>query len=112
HIFIEATKLTGYAEEEAMFLDALEQGAVSIKGLIMAGIVLGLSGVLDDITISQSAIVHELKRAQPTLPFRELYDRAMRVGRDHIASLVNTLVLVYTGAALPLLLLFTHSSRP
>jgi uncharacterized membrane protein len=89
-----------------------QEGLLNMQGLLLAGMILGLSGVLDDITISQSAIVHQLKDAQPSISFTELYARAMDVGRDHIASLVNTLVLVYTGAAMPLLLLFTQTARP
>jgi uncharacterized membrane protein len=68
--------------------------------------------VLDDITISQAAIVQQLKKANPKLKWKQLFLRAMDVGQDHIASMINTLVLVYTGAALPLLLLFIDTPRP
>ncbi len=67
-----------------------------------------MSCALDDITVSQAAIVYQLKEASPNSSFNELYSRAMNVGKDHIASVVNTLILVYTGAALPVLLLFTN----
>ena len=77
-----------------------------------AGIIIGVLGVLDDITVSQSAIVLQLKKANPKLKFEELYKRAMDVGQDHISSMVNTLILVYTGAALPLLLLFIDNTHP
>ena len=93
-------------------VQAAHDGIINMQGLLLAGMILGLSGVLDDITISQSAIVQQLKEAQPSISFSELYSRAMDVGRDHIASLVNTLILVYTGAAMPLLLLFTQTARP
>jgi uncharacterized membrane protein len=110
--FIEATKLTGYASEEAGFLQVAKQGAMNIKGLLLAGIIIGVLGVLDDITISQAAIVQQLKEANPRISSTELFSRAMNVGQDHIASMVNTLVLVYTGAALPLLLLFIDNPHP
>ena len=69
-------------------------------------------GILDDITISQAAIVFELKKTKKNLKFKTLYQKAMNVGKDHIASMINTLILVYTGAALPLLLLFINSPHP
>ena len=111
-IFVESAKLTGFASEEAGFLQVAKQGSVNIKGLLLAGIIIGVLGVLDDITVSQSAVVLQLKRANPKLRFEELYKRAMDVGQDHISSMVNTLVLVYTGAALPLLLLFIDNPHP
>ena len=80
--------------------------------MVLAGIIVSVLGILDDITVSQAAVVYQLKKLSPTLGFKDLYLHAMDVGRDHIASVVNTLVLVYTGAALPLLLLFVNSSRP
>lgn len=111
--FIYATRLTGYASDEAGFLAANQHnGDINIHGLILAGIVLGLIGVLDDVTITQAGFIQQLKQAHPKISSKELYQRAMAVGRDHIASLVNTLVLVYTSAAMPLLLLFTQTGRP
>lgn len=112
HYFIDAAKLTGFASEEAGFLQVAIHGAINMKGLLLAGIIIGVLGVLDDITISQSAIVFQLKQANPSLSFYELYRRAMSVGQDHISSMVNTLILVYTGAAMPLLLLFINNPRP
>ncbi|MBU1000381.1 YibE/F family protein [Patescibacteria group bacterium] len=111
NIFVEASKLTGFASEEAGFLQEYQPGLVNIKGLLLAGIIIGVLGILDDVTISQSAIVQQLKIANPKLKAGELYKKAMALGKDHIASMVNTLVLVYTGAALPLLLLFIDNSR-
>jgi uncharacterized membrane protein len=112
NIFVEASKLTGFASEEASFLQAYVPGGINMKGLLLAGIIIGVLGVLDDITISQSAIVQQLKAANPKLGAGDLYKRAMAVGKDHIASMVNTLILVYTGAALPLLLLFVNTPHP
>ena len=110
--FIEAAKLTGFASEEASYLQTQTQGSIPIKGLLLAGIIIGALGILDDITVSQAAIVFELKKTNKQLGFIELFQKTMNIGRDHISSVVNTLVLVYTGAALPLLLLFINSPRP
>ncbi len=105
--FAEAAKLSGYASEEAAYLrEAAGQVGVDVKGLLLSGIIIGTLGVLDDVTVSQAAVVRQLRRTKPDLSRVELYRRAMSVGQDHISSMVNTLVLVYTGAALPLLLLF------
>lgn len=111
--FVEFTRLTGFASEEAGFLHSFASGRViDIKNLLLAGIIIGVLGVLDDVTVSQSAIVSELKKTDPKLKAYQLYKKAMSVGKDHIASMVNTLILVYAGAALPLLLLFIDSPRP
>ena len=110
--FVGAAKLTGFASEEAAFLQAAKPGVVNIKGLLLAGIIVGVLGVLDDITVAQAAVVSQLRGANPGLKPKELFTRAMRVGQDHIASMVNTLVLVYAGAALPLLLLFIDNPVP
>lgn len=112
NIFVNLAKLTGFSSEEAGFLQFTKQGTINMKGLLLAGIIIGVLGVLDDITISQSAIVFQLKEINNKLKFGELYNRAMNVGQDHIASMVNTLVLVYTGAALPLLILFINNPQP
>lgn len=111
-IFVEAVKLSGFAQEEASFLQVAKQGVINIKGLLLAGIIIGVLGVLDDITVSQASVVEQLKKASSELKGWDLYNRAMAVGRDHIASMVNTLVLVYTGAAMPLLLLFVNNPYP
>ncbi|MBI5449326.1 YibE/F family protein, partial [Candidatus Gottesmanbacteria bacterium] len=98
-IFVETVKLTGFASEEASFLQILKQGSINMKGILLASIIIGALGVLDDITISQSAIVFQLKEASQKISFHELYSRAMNIGQDHISSMVNTLILVYAGAA-------------
>ncbi|MBI4136460.1 YibE/F family protein [Candidatus Roizmanbacteria bacterium] len=109
---IDTAHLTGYATEEAGFLEVQRAGTINMQGLLLAGIIIGVLGVLDDVTVSQAAIVQQLKKANVKFHFQQLFSRAMSVGRDHIASLVNTLVLVYTGASLPLLLLFINNPRP
>jgi uncharacterized membrane protein len=111
-IFVEATRLTGYASEEAGFLQVAKKGTMDIKGLLLAGMIIGALGILDDITVSQAAVVEQLKKANSKIRSRQLFWQAMSVGQDHIASMVNTLVLVYTGAALPLLLLFVDNPMP
>ncbi|MBU0570069.1 YibE/F family protein [Patescibacteria group bacterium] len=109
--FVNAARLTGFASEEAGFLQAMKGGTVNIKGLLMAGIIIGALGILDDVTVSQASVVQQLKNTSSKLSGNELYKKAMRVGQDHVSSMVNTLVLVYTGVALPLLLLFIDSPR-
>jgi uncharacterized membrane protein len=105
-LFTELTHLTGLSSEEAAFLQ-LGQADLSLDGLLLAGIVIGALGVLDDVTISQASTVLALRHANPSLRFRELFRRALQVGRDHVSATVNTLVLAYMGAALPILLLFS-----
>jgi uncharacterized membrane protein len=104
--FTVAGHFTGLSSEEAGFVSTLYAG-VDLRGLLLAGIVIGTLGVLDDVTVTQAATVTELARANPMLPRRSLFAGALRVGRAHIGSTVNTLVLAYAGASLPLLLLFS-----
>jgi uncharacterized membrane protein len=110
-VFVELTRLTGLSGDEAQVL-RISAEAVDLRGLLVAGIVIGALGVLDDVTVTQVSAVAELKRANPTFSRRELYGAALRIGRAHIASTVNTLVLAYAGASLPLLLLFLESNQP
>ena len=107
-IFTELTHLTGFSSEEATFLQ-LGGGDLSLQGLLLAGMVIGALGVLDDVTITQASTVLALRDADPSLRFRNLVARAMRVGRDHVSATVNTLVLAYVGAALPVLLIFSSA---
>lgn len=110
-IYVGSAKLTGYTTDEASFLQTMKGGAINMRGILLAGIIIGFLGVLDDITVSQSAIVFQLKKANRRLGFSELFSRSMDIGKDHISSMINTLILVYAGASLPLLLLFTDSSK-
>jgi uncharacterized membrane protein len=105
-LFTEMTHLTGLSSEEAIFLQ-LGQSDLSLQGLLLAGMVIGALGVLDDVTISQASTVLALRRTNPALRFRELFAQALSVGRDHVSATVNTLVLAYVGAALPVLLIFS-----
>lgn len=109
-VFVDVARLTGLASEEASFLQ-VSAGAIDLEGLLLAGIVIGTLGVLDDVTVTQVAAVEEIHRADPSAPPSRVWTGAMRVGRDHIGSTVNTLVLAYAGASLPLLLLFTQTSQ-
>jgi uncharacterized membrane protein len=110
-IFVEVASFTGLSSEEATFLQ-VQAEAINLKGLLLGGIIIGALGVLDDVTVTQASAVWELHQANPEMGARRLYSSALRIGRDHIASTVNTLVLAYVGASLPLLVLFTVSSRP
>ncbi|MER5455657.1 YibE/F family protein [Micromonospora sp. NPDC002389] len=105
-----ATHLTGFGSEDATTL-SMFRGDVDLHGLLLAGIIIGSLGVLDDVTVTQAAAVTELRHANPSFTRRELYRSATRVGRAHIASVVNTIVLAYAGASLPLLLLLTADTR-
>lgn len=99
--------ITGFSSEEAGFLSAVGGEAISIKGLLVAGIVIAALGVLDDLTVSQASTVMALRAANPGLSAAQLFRRGMAVGHDHIVAVVNTLVLAYAGASLPVLLVFS-----
>jgi uncharacterized membrane protein len=103
--FIGQSRLTGFGSEEAMFLSQQFPARIDLRGLVLSGILIGTLGVLDDLVITQASAVLELHIANPRLAFGDLYRRSMHIGQDHVAATINTLVLAYTGAALPLLLL-------
>ncbi|HYZ09799.1 MAG TPA: YibE/F family protein [Pseudonocardiaceae bacterium] len=108
--FSAATRLTGLGADTANLIAVLGTG-IDARGLLLAGVVIGALGVLDDVTMTQTSAVWELRRANPDLSSRELYTAALRIGRDHIASAVNTLALAYAGAALPVMLAFSVSGQ-
>jgi uncharacterized membrane protein len=108
--FVNISIFTGAGSEEAAFLQ-ISQQQVNLQGLLLASIVIGTLGVLDDVTVTQASAVWELQKANPNFGIRNLYAAAIRIGRDHIASTVNTLVLTYAAASLPLLILFSISNR-
>ncbi len=110
--FVNQALLTGMASEEAGFLAAMKPGLIDLRLLLIAGMLFATLGVLDDVTVSQAAVVQELQQTDPDLGFWQLYARASKIGRDHISSMINTLILVYAGASFPLLLLFHDSSEP
>ncbi|QIQ03851.1 YibE/F family protein [Streptomyces liangshanensis] len=105
-IFIGWASLTGNTDDSTGLIHGLYPH-IDMSGLLLAGVIIGSLGVLDDVTVTQTSAVWELHAADPSMGPRALYRAGIRIGRDHIASVVNTLVLAYAGAALPLLLLFS-----
>ncbi len=110
YVFVHVARLSGFASEEALYLNLGTGGELDLAGLLLAAIIIGALGVLDDIAVTQVAVVRELYEADETLTKKQAYAKAMRVGKEHVGALVNTLVLAYTGAALPFLLLFSQSA--
>ncbi len=110
-VFVSLTGLSGLTSDDDYFVQAFFGQQLDLRGLLLAGIVIGALGILDDVTVTQVSVVWELRAADPTLPRRELTAAALRVGRDHIASTVNTLLLAYAGASLPLLVIFTTANE-
>ncbi|MFE9092687.1 YibE/F family protein [Streptomyces sp. NPDC007264] len=104
--FIGWAALTGNTDDNTGLIHGLYP-SIDMSGLLLAGVIIGSLGVLDDVTVTQTSAVWELHEANPSMGWRGLYRAGIRIGRDHIASVVNTLVLAYAGAALPLLLLFS-----
>jgi uncharacterized membrane protein len=105
-LFTNLTHLTGLSSEEALYLQ-IGAADVSLQGLLLAGMIFGALGVLDDVTVSQASTVMALRKANPRLKLPRLAALALDVGRDHVSATVNTLVLAYVGAALPILVLFS-----
>lgn len=109
-LFITLARFSGFASEESGLL-AATAGSIDLRGLMLAGVVIGALGALDDMTVTQASAVAELHAANPTMGWRQLYWSGLRIGRDHVASTVNTLVLAYAGASMPLLVLFVLSRQ-
>jgi uncharacterized membrane protein len=105
--FVAFTRLTGTGDEESLFLIQMLDSRINLRGLLLGGMIIGALGVLDDLVTTQASAVFELNGANPGLGFRGLYNAAMRIGQDHVAATVNTLVLAYAGASLPMLLMFS-----
>ena len=103
---VKLTRLTGFGNENMMFLIQQSENPIDMRGILLAGIIIGSLGVLDDLVVGQSSAVFQLSEANADLNFQELFRRAMTIGRDHAAASVNTLVLAYAGESLPMLLLF------
>jgi uncharacterized membrane protein len=109
------TKLSGFSTEEAVYLASSQwHQYLDLRGLLLAGIIIGTIGLLDDVAITQAATVEELHKANPQLTTKELFWRAMNVGKEHVVSMINTLALIYAGGALPLLILLAtiNTSSP
>lgn len=109
--FANIAELTGLASEDSQLLASAVQG-VDLQGLVLAGLIISALGVLDDVTVTQASAVFAVHDADPQQTWPTVYRRAMSVGRDHIASTVNTLVLAYVGASITLLLLFSSGNQP
>lgn len=104
YFFVDLAHLTGLGNDDATSLRFGQTENINFQGLLLGGIIIGALGVLDDITTSLSAVIEELKKANPGYTFRHLVISGFRIGSEHISSLVNTLVLAYAGAGLPLFL--------
>ena len=109
--FVNWARLSGFGAEEAGFLQVAGV-QLDTRGLLLAGIIIGTLGALDDIAIGQSSSIFELSKANPSLGWQALFKHGMSIGRDHIAAMVNTLLLAYVGAALPLVLMFSVYTEP
>ncbi|MCX6739078.1 MAG: YibE/F family protein [Candidatus Parcubacteria bacterium] len=110
YIAIHAGRFTGYGTEEAVYLNMNARGHIDMLGLLLGGIMIGLLGVLYDVAISQAITVEELHHIAPHIEKATIFKRSIRIGREHIGALVNTLAIAYVGASLPLLLLFSQGN--
>jgi uncharacterized membrane protein len=106
-VFVKFTRLSGAGDENALFLIQMLGAQINLRGLLLGGMIIGALGVLDDLVTTQASAVFELYHANRSLGFSGLFQSAMRIGQDHVAATVNTLVLAYAGASLPMLLMFT-----
>lgn len=104
-LFVYMAKLAGNGTEEAFYLQ-FDTFNFNLQGLLLGSIIIGVLGVLDDVTTGQAATIEEIHTANNSLTFQQLYNKGLSVGREHIASLINTLFLAYVGASFPLLLLY------
>lgn len=111
-VAVGALHFSGFSAEEAVYLNMESEHTVNLVALVVAGIIIAAIGVLDDIAITQAATVFSLARTDPRLTRMQLFIRAMDVGRDHVSAVINTLVLAYAGASLPLVLLVSVRKFP
>ena len=105
-IAVRLTRLSGFGDENMMFLIQQSNQVLDIRGILLAGIIIGSLGVLDDLVVGQSSAVFQLSASNSELSITDLFHRAMVIGRDHVSASVNTLLLAYAGQSLPMLLLF------
>lgn len=110
-IFVGLAKFSGLGSEEA-FLVQLGAARIDLVGLLLAGVIIGALGAIDDMSVTQASAVWELRRANPHMTKRTLFHSGLRIGRDHVASTVNTLVLAYAGASMPILILLILAAQP
>lgn len=111
YISVDLSNLTGFESEEAVYFNLNTKGSIDMVGILLSGIMIGLLGVLYDVAIGQAISVEELHKIAPHVSRKKIYARALRMGREHIGALVNTLAIAYVGASLPLLLLFSLSEN-
>ena len=105
-------KLSGFSDESSVYLNLATNGTLHFQSLLIAAIIIGVIGVVDDVAITQASVVAQLFDSNQNLSKWEVYRKAMVVGKNHSAALINTLVLAYAGASLPLLLLLYTSTTP
>jgi len=108
-VAIEATHLTGIGSEDAIYLQNIGTATIDLRGLLLAGFLIGTLGILADVGVGQVAAVAELNQLRGTRNRRAIYRSAMRIGNSHLSAMIHTLVLAYAGSALPLLILFSSS---
>ena len=109
--FINLSRLTGFGNEEALYIMQQTDIHIDLRGLVLAGMLIGALGALDDLVITQASVVFQLFATDPSQNFRNLYRNAMKVGEDHVSAMINTLFMAYAGAALPTLVLFSLSQE-
>jgi len=109
---VHTTHLSGYSNEEAAYLNFQTPGTIDFVGLLLGGIMIGLLGILYDAAISQAVAIEEIAAAAAHYSRPKVYRRALRIGREHIGALINTLTIAYVGSSLPLLLLLHFSNMP
>ncbi len=107
---VHLTDLSGFSSEASTFLNFNTRGSLDFTALLLGAMIIGVLGVLDDIAVTQAAVVTELFNSNTSLSRLQVYRKALRVGREHVGALVNTLVLAYVGVSLPLLLQFYTAS--
>jgi uncharacterized membrane protein len=108
---VEWASLIGFSSDEATYININSRGSIDLKGILLGGILIGLLGVLYDAAIGQAVSVEELGALAPTIPRATIYRRVLRIGREHIGALVNTLAIAYVGTSLPLLILLVDSTQ-
>ncbi|MFM2381880.1 MAG: hypothetical protein RLZZ76_647 [Candidatus Parcubacteria bacterium] len=111
-VSVSTMRLTGFGSDASVSLNFATRGTLDFGGLLLGSIIIGILGMLDDVSITQVSVVRQLKRANKTFDGYQLYSRAIEVGKDHLGSLVNTLALAYVGVSLPLVLLFANADAP
>jgi uncharacterized membrane protein len=110
--FINFSYLTGFASDESTFLLASGFSKIDMKGLLLAAFLIGVMGTLDDLIINQVSVVESLKKINPKMNIIEAYKETMKIGKDHMLSMINTLIFAYAGAAFPLMILFYLKNPP